>query len=85
VVPWGAAEAMAERSDAEGLVRAGGALAPAPGAWDGPFYGDVGVLATDGTRVECHLCAAIRFAQIMNRRTGSPGAPGPLRDGELGR
>ena len=48
---------MAERSDAEGLVRAGGALAPAPSAWDGPFYGDVGVLATDGARVECHLCA----------------------------
>jgi hypothetical protein len=58
---------------------------PALGEWDGPLYGELGVLNTDGTRVECHLCAAIRFAQIMNRGTGPPGAPGPLRDGELGR
>ena len=48
---------MAERSDAGGPRRAAEALVPAPGAWDGPFYGDVGVLVTDGARVECHLCA----------------------------
>jgi hypothetical protein len=29
-------------------------------------FGERGVLATDGTHVQCHACAAIRFAQIMN-------------------
>lgn len=42
-------------------IRAGGAAngsdLPPPKAWVGPLYGEVGVLATDGIRVECHLCA----------------------------
>jgi hypothetical protein len=29
---------------------------PALGEWDGPVYGELGVLATDGTRLECHAC-----------------------------
>ena len=29
---------------------------PRLGDWDGPIFGQLGVLATDGTRVECHLC-----------------------------
>jgi len=29
---------------------------PALGDWDGPTYGVLGVLATDGERVECHAC-----------------------------
>ncbi len=29
---------------------------PEPGDWDGPVFGRLGVLATDGQRVECHAC-----------------------------
>jgi len=29
---------------------------PELGDWDGPLYGELGVLATDGQRVECHMC-----------------------------
>jgi len=29
---------------------------PEPGNWDGPVFGRLGVLATDGQRVECHAC-----------------------------
>lgn len=29
---------------------------PELGDWDGPIYGQLGVLATDGQRVECHMC-----------------------------
>jgi len=27
-----------------------------PEVWEGPIYGEVGVLETDGTRAECHIC-----------------------------
>ncbi len=30
---------------------------PKPGEWQ-PFIGDLGVLATDGVRAECHICGA---------------------------
>lgn len=29
---------------------------PALGDWDGPLYGALGTLATDGERVQCHIC-----------------------------
>jgi hypothetical protein len=29
---------------------------PQPGEWDGPLYGELGVLETDGDRVVCLLC-----------------------------
>ena len=29
---------------------------PELGDWDGPIFGRLGVLADDGTRVECHVC-----------------------------
>ena len=30
---------------------------PALGEWDGPLFGELGVLSRDGTRLECHRCA----------------------------
>ncbi|MDE3075535.1 MAG: hypothetical protein KGJ86_08905 [Chloroflexota bacterium] len=29
---------------------------PALGDWDGPIFGRLGVLADDGTRIQCHAC-----------------------------
>jgi hypothetical protein len=29
---------------------------PKLGDWDGPIHGQLGVLATDGDKVECHVC-----------------------------
>src|SRR5712692_7714049 len=29
---------------------------PALGDWDGPIFGQLGVLHTDGSKVECHCC-----------------------------
>jgi transposase len=46
----GGAEARREGSVADD------AELPALGEWDGPVYGELGVLATDGTRLECHAC-----------------------------
>jgi len=38
--------------------------------WPGPVYGDLGVLATDGQRVECHICGRwYRMLGIHVRRT----------------
>lgn len=27
-----------------------------PDSWDGPIFGQLGVLHTDGDRAECHIC-----------------------------
>lgn len=35
---------------------------PDLGAWDGPIYGDLGVLADDGEKVQCHCCGAYYHA-----------------------
>jgi len=43
---------------------------PELGAWNGPLFGRLGVLALDDAQAECHICAAIRFAQIMNGSFG---------------
>ena len=32
------------------------ATLPLPGAWDGPLYGELGVLEAAGDRVVCLLC-----------------------------
>lgn len=36
---------------------------PTIGEWDGPIYGEIGVLAEDGDKVECHCCGE-RFVSL---------------------
>jgi len=45
---------------------------PALGAWEGPIYGELGVLATDGTRLECHACGRwfVNLAQHVLKTHG---------------
>ena len=46
---------------------------PGPGEWDGPVFGELGVLAVDGDRVRCHACGRwyrSLAAHVVTRRTG---------------
>lgn len=41
---------------------------PALGAWDGPIHGELGVLATDDGRAQCHICG--RWFLFLGRHVG---------------
>lgn len=45
---------------------------PALGEWDGPIYGELGVLVTDGIRLECHACGRwfVNLAQHVLKTHG---------------
>jgi hypothetical protein len=51
-----------------------GLAPPTPEDWDGPVHGELGVLATDGTRVQCHVCAAW-FVQLGHHVVRTHGLP----------
>ena len=57
---------------------------PQPGDYDGPLFGEFGVLATDGDRVLCHMCGA-GFRLLVNHvwRTHHVTADGTARSSGL--